>query len=114
MSANDTTPSSTPPSGASAPTSPKYATLAKFAENYLGPMEKVSVYKLHSLAREGRLPIYNVADSKGVVVNIAEAQAVLARLSAQGKIRRGYGSFGPDANLKDLSKVALQPGEVDA
>lgn len=112
MSADDTTPPSTPPSGASASTSPKYATLAKFAES-LPATEKVSVYKLHSLVREGRLPVYKLPDLKAACVNVTEARAVLASLSAKGKIRRGYGSFGPDAVVRDLSNVAGQSFEVD-
>lgn len=93
------------------PARPKFATFEKFVADLPAP-EKVSIYKLYELARKGKLPIYKVAATKSAVVNIAEARAVLRDLSAQGKIRRGYGSFGPDANVRDLTKVVLPPGEV--
>lgn len=111
MSANDT-PSSTSPSGASTPASPKYATFAKYVESQ-PPSKRVSVYKVHSLARSGRLPVYKLPGIKAACVNVAEADALLASLAAQGKIRRGYGSFGPDAVVRDLSNVAGQSFEVD-
>lgn len=94
-----------------ASSSPKYATFEKFVE-WLPVSEKVSVYKLYELARKGKLPVYRFAVTKSACVNIDEARAVLAALSAQGKIRRGYGSFGPDAVVRDLTKVVVSPGEV--
>ncbi len=89
----------------------KYATFERFVAD-LPAAEKVSVYKLYELARKGALPVYKVADTKSAVVNIAEARALLRNLSAQGKIRRGYGTFGPDSDVRDLTKVVLPPGEV--
>lgn len=111
MSDSDTTSSGPRPTAASASGSPKYATFEKFVA-WLPTSEKVSVFKLYDLARKGSLPVYRLAGTKSACVNIEEARAVLSSLSAQGKIRRGYGSFGPDAVVRDLSMVALPPGEV--
>lgn len=89
-----------------------FATLDKFVES-LPPSEKISKDKAYSLARQGKLTLYKLPDVKPVCVKIDEARAVLAKLSAQGKIRRGYGSFGPDAVVRDMSKVAGQTFRVD-
>lgn len=91
----------------------RYATFAKYVESQ-PPSKRVSVYKIHSLARSGRLPVYKLPGIKAACLNVAEADALLASLSAQGKIRRGYGSFGPDAVVRDLSNIAGQAFEVDA
>lgn len=102
MSENGTTSFSSSPTN-----SATFATLDRFHEMQ-HPSERVSKDKLYSLARQGKLPIYRLPDIKPVCVKVAEARAVLAALSAQGKIRRGYGSFGPDAVVRDLSKIAGQ------
>lgn len=111
MSEPDTPSFSPRPGSAAASSSPKYATFERFVA-WLPTSEKVSVFKLYDLARKGSLPVYRLAGTKSACVNIEEARAVLASLSAQGKIRRGYGSFGPDAVVRDLSMVAMPPGEV--
>ena len=90
---------------------PTFATFERFVDS-LSSSEKVSKDKLYSLARQGKIPLYRFANVKSACVNVAEARAVLASLSAQGKIRRGYGSFGPDAIVRDLSKVAGQTFEI--
>jgi hypothetical protein len=84
---------------------PKYATFEKFVA-MLPPSEKVSVHKLYSLAKQGKLPVCRVADTKSVCVNIEEARAVLASLTAQGKIRRGYVAEG-SANSAGALEGAL-------
>lgn len=88
-----------------------YATFERFIGS-LPSSERISKDKLYSLARQGKIPLYRFAHVKGACVNVAEARAVLGSLSAQGKIRRGYGSFGPDAVVRDLSKIAGQTFEV--
>ena len=90
---------------------PKYATFEKFVAG-LPPSEKISVFKVYSLARDGKFPAYRLPNVKSLCVNVDEARAVLAALTAQGKIRRNYGSLGPNANLRDLSNVADQDFEV--
>lgn len=114
MSTDDTAHSSTPtPSPSSGARSrSEYQTFARYVED-LPTSKRISVYKLHSLAREGQLPVYKLPNVKASCVKVAEADALLARLTAQGKIRRGYGSFGPDAVVRDLSNVAGQTFEVD-
>jgi hypothetical protein len=97
--------STNPSTGAS------FATFDKFVAG-LPPSEKVSVHKVYALAKQGKIPIYRLPDVKAVCVKVDEARAVLASLSAQGKIRRGYGSFGPDAVVRDLSRVAGQEFDV--
>jgi len=92
-------------------TAPTFATFEKFVAG-LPPSEKVSVHKLYSLAKQGKLPIYRLPGVKPACVKVDEARAVLATLTAKGAIRRGYGSFGPDAVVRDLSKVAGQDFEV--
>lgn len=88
-----------------------FATFERFVASLpLG--ERVSVYKLYELARKGRLPVYRLPGVKSACVNVSEARAVLASLTAQGKIRRGYGTFGPDAVVRDLSEVVGQQFEV--
>jgi len=98
------------------PTNPSigasFATFEKFVES-LPASEKVSVHKLYSLAKQGKMPLYRLPGVKPACVKVDEARAVLKSLSAQGKIRRGYGSFGPDAKVKDLRKVAGQTFRVD-
>lgn len=96
------------------PSSPNVATFATF-EKFVGslpPSEKVSVHKLYALAKQGELPIYRLPNVKSACVKIEEARALLASLSAQGRIRRGYGTFGPNAVVRDLSNVAGQDFEV--
>lgn len=88
-----------------------FATFEKFVEG-LPPTEKVSVYKLYELARKGELPVYRLPGVKSACVMVTEARTVLASLTAQGKIRRGYGSFGPEAVVRDLSNVIGQDFEV--
>jgi hypothetical protein len=88
-----------------------FATFERFVES-LPSSEKVSVFKLYSLAREGKLPVYRLPGVKSACVKTSEARAVLAALSAQGKIRRGYGTFGPDAVVRDLTNVVGQDFEV--
>lgn len=88
-----------------------FATFGKFVAG-LPPSEKVSVHKIYSLAKAGRLPIYRLPGVKPACLKVDEARAILASLSAQGKIHRGYGSYGPDAVVRDLSKVAGQDFEV--
>lgn len=88
-----------------------FATFDRFVASLpLG--ERVSVYKLYELARKGKLPVYRLPGVKSACVNVSEARAVLASLTAQGKIRRGYGTFGPDAVVRDLSDVVGQRFEV--
>lgn len=94
------------------PNNPTFATFEKFVAG-LPPAEKVSVHKLYSLAKQGKLPIYRLPGVKPVCVKVDEARAVLATLTAQGRIRRFYGSFGENAKLKDLSNVVGQTFEVD-
>lgn len=109
MSADDTTPTSTPSSHAITPPGDnQFAKLEPFAVK-----EEVSRDKLYSLIKKGELPVYRLPNVKGVCVKVTEARAIVARLAAQGKIRRGYGSFGPDAVVRDLSNVAGQSFEVD-
>lgn len=88
-----------------------FATFEKFVES-LPASEKVSKDKLYSLARQGKIPLYRLPGVKPACVKVDEARSVLARLSAQGKIRRGYGSFGPDAVVRDLRQVAGQEFKV--
>lgn len=109
MSDNDTPASSARPG---TPTRSEFQTFARYVE-CLPPAKRVSIYKLHSLAREGRLPVYKLPNVKAACVKVTEADAVLANLTAQGKIRRGYGTFGPDAVVRDLSNVAGRAFEVD-
>ena len=92
-------------------TAATFATLDRFVDT-LPSAERVSKDKLYSLVRQGKIPLYRLPDVKPACVKVDEARAVLASLSAQGKIRRGYGSFGPDANLRDLSNVAGQDFEI--
>jgi|GEM_PF-3721599 len=82
-----------------------FATFDRYAE-CVPSSERVSKDKLYSLARQGKIPVYRLPGVGAACVKVAEARAVLADLSAKGKIRRGYGSFGPDAVVRDLSKVA--------
>jgi hypothetical protein len=89
--------------GAAAPT---YATLARFAER-----EGFSVYTAHRYVRQGIIPVYKLPGVKAVCVNVAEARAALAR-APRRKVRPGYGDFGPDAVVRDLSNVAGQDFEV--
>lgn len=110
MSLTGPTPST--PSKSSPNTPAQFATFAKYVER-LPPSERVSIYRLHSLAREGRLTVFKLPGVKAACLNVAEADALLRSLSAQGKLRRGYGTFGPDAVVKDLSNVASD-FEVDA
>jgi hypothetical protein len=90
-------------SGAAAPT---YATLAKFAE-----VEGVSVYTAHRYVRQGLFPVYRLPGQKAVCVNLAEARRALAK-APRRKVRPGYGDFGPDDVVRDLSNVAGQDFEV--
>jgi hypothetical protein len=85
---------------------PRYATLARFAE-----VEGVSVYTAHRYVRQGLFPVYRLPGQKAVCVNLAEARAALAR-APRRKVRPGYGDFGPDAVVRDLSNVAGQDFEV--
>lgn len=89
--------------GAAAPT---YATLAKFAEN-----EGFSVYTAHRYVRQGLFPVYRLPGQKAVCVNLAEARWALAK-APRRKVRPGYGDFGPDAVVRDLSNVVGQDFEV--
>lgn len=88
-----------------------FATFERFVDT-LPAAEKVSVHKLYSLAKQGKLPVYRLPGIKPACVKISEARAVLATLTAQGKLRRGYGTFGPDAIVRDLSNVVGQDFEV--
>ena len=92
-------------------TAATFATFERFVES-LPRSEKVSKDKLYSLARQGKITLYRLPNVKAACVKVDEARSVLASLSAQGKIRRGYGSFGPDAVVRDLSMVAGQDFEV--
>lgn len=85
---------------------PRYATPARFAER-----EGFSVYTAHRYVRAGLIPVYKLPGVKGVCVNIAEARAALAR-APRRKVRPGYGDFGPDAVVKDLSNVSGENFEV--
>lgn len=105
MSANGTSPSS-PIHNA-----PTFATIEKFPD-LLPASEYVSKDKVYSLVHQGKVPVYRLPGVKPACVRVDEARAVLAALSAQGKIRRGYGSFGPDAVVRDLSNVSGQDFEV--
>ena len=89
------------------PDSAAFATFEKY-NDCVPPPEHVSKDKLYSLARQGKIPIYRLPGVKSACVKVDEARAILASLSAQGKIRRGYGSFGPEAVVRDLSNVAGQ------
>lgn len=96
-----------PSPSSSSPNPNALATIAKLAE-----IEKISVDKLNSLVRQGKLPVYKLPNVRAACVKVGEARAILATLTAQGKIRRGYGSFGPDAIVRDLSNVAELDFEV--
>ncbi|MCU1679016.1 MAG: hypothetical protein JWM93_3774 [Frankiales bacterium] len=92
-------------------TNPEFATFERYPE-CVPHAERVSKDKLYSLARQGKIPVYRLPGRTAACVKVDEARAILANLSARGKIRRGYGSFGPDAVVRDLSKVAGQDFEV--
>lgn len=102
MSTSDT--SSTTPNADLYATFPEVARILQSGP----PHERVSVHKIYALVKQGRIPVYRLPDRKPAFVKVDEVRGILAKLSAQGKIRRGYGSFGPDAVVRDLSKVAGQ------
>jgi hypothetical protein len=85
---------------------PKFAPLPWFATD-----QGVSLYTVHRYVRQGVFPVYRLPGQKGVCVNIEEARAALAR-APRRKVRPGYGDFGPDAVVRDLSNVAGQDFEV--
>lgn len=89
--------------GAAAPT---LATLARWAE-----LEGFSVYTAHRYVRQGLVTVYRLPGIKAVCVNLAEARAALAK-APRRKVRPGYGDFGPDAVVKDLSNIVGQHFEV--
>lgn len=86
---------------------PSFATLNRYPE-CVPAAEHVSKDKLYSLARQGKIPVYRLPGIKSVCVKVDETRAILADLSAKGRIRRGYGTLGPDAVVRDLSNVAGQ------
>ncbi|HEU5025244.1 MAG TPA: hypothetical protein VFV01_10030 [Spirillospora sp.] len=51
--------------------------------------------------KAGHIPVYNLPGVKAACVDLDEVAAYMA-----AQDRRGYGSFGPDAIVRDLSKVA--------
>lgn len=72
---------------------------------HLPEREKVSIYQLRRAIADGDPTAYKVAGVKGVCVKFNETRAALNRLEAQGRLRRGYGTMGEKAVVRDLSNV---------
>jgi hypothetical protein len=77
----------------------RFATLYRAAQEF-----GVSHYTIRNYIIKGYFPVYRLPGVKGACVDINEVREALVNLPA-AKARPGYGSFGPDAVVRDLSNV---------
>jgi hypothetical protein len=80
----------------------RYATIARAATEH-----GVTHHTVRNWISKGYFPVYRLPGQVGACVDLDEVAAALARLPA-AKARPGFGSFGPDAIVRDLSNVAEQ------
>lgn len=62
---------------------------------------------------KGYFAVYRLGGFKGVLIDVDEADAALAKIPS-AQVRRNYGHFGPNANVIDLSRrvEAVEPEDA--
>lgn len=62
---------------------------------------------------KGYFPVYRTAKSKGVLIDVDEADAALAKIPS-ARARNSYGEFGPNAKIIDVRRrvVAVERDEA--
>lgn len=63
----------------------------------------VSERTVRNWISEGHFPAYRVPGVRGVVVDLDDAEAAIRRLPST-KVRPGFGSFGPNADIRTLNQ----------
>ena len=74
----------------------RFATLHRAAKEH-----GVSYATIRNYIKRGKVPVYHLPGRRGACVDLDEVAAYIA-----SKGRADYSSFGPDAIVRDLSKVA--------
>jgi hypothetical protein len=80
----------------------RYATIARAAQEH-----GVTHHTIRNWIGKGHFPVYRLPGQSAACVDLDEVAAALAKLPA-AKARPGFGSFGPDAKVRDLSNIAEQ------
>lgn len=74
----------------------RLGTIAHFARH-----REVNDRTVRYWVKRGHFPVYRVGGVKGVVIDFDEADRLLSALPA-GTIKPGFGSFGPNADVRTL------------
>lgn len=79
----------------------RYATIRRAAEEF-----GVTHHTIRNYIKRAYFPVYRLPGVKDACVDINEVRVALDRLPA-ARARLGYGSFGPNAKVVDLSNVVF-------
>ncbi|MCW2929640.1 MAG: hypothetical protein JWM19_602 [Actinomycetia bacterium] len=80
--------------------------MARFATiERAGKEHGVSYYTIHDRIKSGKIPVYKLPGQAARCVDLDEVAAYFALHPPKV---RDYGSFGPDARVRDLSNVVAQ------